>query len=108
MVMSVAHNNNPDPIDSQDTETLRLEILRLRDKVLGAESQTEVLQDYIADLQQLNTELNQTIHELAENSNLAIKGLQEATETLRAEMQHAPTMRIARAVARRLRVIDAS
>ncbi len=112
MLMSVVQRNHPDPIDSQNHETLRLEILRLRDLVLGAESQTEVLKDNtevlkakVTDLQQQNTELNQALHELASNSELTIQGLLKSNEYLHTELQHTPVMRIARAVARRLKLL---
>ncbi len=40
-----------DPIDSDDPQSLRHEILRQRDRALGLEARNEVLEDRIAELE---------------------------------------------------------
>ncbi|MDE0607868.1 MAG: hypothetical protein OXH78_12025 [Acidimicrobiaceae bacterium] len=83
----------PDPIDSTDPAELRAEILRLRDLNIGLTSQAEVLKEQVADLEARNEVLDDTVTEL-----------NEANQTLHVELGRSPIIRIARAVARRLKL----
>ncbi len=76
----------PDPIDSVDQAELRAEILRLRDLNIGLESRAEVRAERVADLEAQNKELN------------------VRNRALEVELGRSPMIRIARAVARRLRL----
>ena len=83
----------PDPIDSTDPAELRAEILRLRDLNIGLTSQAEVLKEQVADLEARNEVLDDTVTEL-----------NEANQTLHVELDRSPIIRIASAVARRLKL----
>lgn len=101
----------PDPIDSADPIDLRVEILKLRDLVLGLTSHAEVLADRVVELETQNDQLHavtearsrkleQTINEHEQTINeLAI-----ANQALHVELGRSPIIRIARAVARRLKL----
>lgn len=78
--------DGPDPIDSIDEAELRAEILRLRDLNIGLESRAEVLAERAADLEARNNELN------------------DHNRALEVELGRSPMIRIARAVARRLKL----
>ena len=82
-----------DPIDSIDQAELRMEILRLRDLNIGLSSQAEVLAEQVADLESQNKELNNTIEQLNDHNH-----------ALEVELGRSPMIRIARAVARRLKL----
>lgn len=56
----------PDPIEADDPDVLRAEILRLRDRVLGADGRIEVLEDRVEELERRERELddaNRALHE---------------------------------------------
>ncbi len=82
-----------DPINSTDPAELRAEILRVRDLSIGLTSHAEVLSERVADLETRNEELNSVVNEL-----------NEANQALHVELGHSPIIRIARAVARRLKL----
>ena len=125
----------PDPIDSADPQDLRVEILRLRDLVLGLGSSTEVSADRAAQLETQNNELADRAAQLetqnneladraaqleTQNNELAdraaqfetqnneldnvVNELNEVNRALHAELGRSPMIRIARAVARRLKL----
>ncbi len=78
----------PDPLDEGDIDTLRHEILRLRDIALGQRSRNHVLEDRIAELE------------------VQVEGLAERNGILEAELARNPVVRTARAAGaavRRLR-----
>lgn len=58
--------DDPDPIESDDPVTLRVEILRLRDGLLGADGRAEVLRDRVAELETREAELDAANAELQE------------------------------------------
>ena len=142
-----------DPIDSDELQELRIEILRLRDLGLGLESHSQVLADRVVELETQNTELDGAISTLAraveaqsnelqriigkieeanqalhvENQALLVDNqalhannnelneanqalhannneLNEANQALHVELGRSPVIRIARAVARRLKL----
>ncbi len=82
-----------DPIDSVDEAELRAEILRLRDLNIGLESRAEVLAERVADLEARNKEINDANQQLSDHSR-----------ELEVELGRSPIIRIARAVARRLKL----
>lgn len=82
----------PDPIDSTDPTELRAEILRLRDLNIGLSSHAEVLAERLADLQSRNEELDGAVNEL-----------DALNRALHVELGRSPIIRVARAVARRLK-----
>ena len=106
----------PDPIDSGSREELRVELLRLRDQALGAESRCEVLADRVAELEGQNHELDRSISELARSAEQMVQArdariseidkanqeLDKANQELHVELGRSPVIRVARAVARRL------
>ena len=115
----------PDPINSTTLEVLRLEILRLRDLNLGLKSQTEVLVDRVAELETQNDELDRALSELSRNAERTISELNVQNQTLSVhnqtlsvhnqtlsvhnqelhiELGRSPLIRIARAIARRLKL----
>ena len=108
----------PDPINNTTLEVLRLEILRLRDLNLGLKSQTEVLVDRVAELETQNDELDRAHRELSRNAESTISELSVHNQTLRVhnqtlrvhnqelhiELGRSPLIRIARAIARRLKL----
>ena len=101
----------PDPINSTTLEVLRLEILRLRDLNLGLKSQTEVLVDRVAELETQNDELDRALSELSHNAERTISELSVQNQTLSVhnqelhiELGRSPLVRIARAIARRLKL----
>ncbi|MDE0702018.1 MAG: hypothetical protein F4Y27_02045 [Acidimicrobiaceae bacterium] len=83
----------PDPIDSTDPDELRAEILRLRDLSIGMTSHAEVLGERLADLQTRNEQLDSAVNEL-----------NDLNQALHVELGRSPLIRIARAVARRLKL----
>lgn len=83
----------PDPIDSTDPAELRAEILRLRDLNIGLTSHAEVLNERVTDLKSRNEQLEITVNEL-----------NDLNRALHVELGRSPIIRIARAVARRLRL----
>jgi len=83
----------PDPIDSTDPAELRSEILRLRDLGIGLTSHAEVLGERVADLESRNEQLEGTVAEL-----------NDLNQALHVELGRSPIIRIARAVARRLKL----
>lgn len=48
-------------IDSDDPDVLRAEILRLRDQLMGADGRLEVRDDRIAELERIETWLNDRV-----------------------------------------------
>ncbi len=74
-----------DPIDDEDLEVLRHEILRLRDHAIGQDSRAEVLTDRVS-------ELEAELHELG-----------AINEELARELARNPLLRLARGVRLRLR-----
>lgn len=82
-----------DPIDSADQADLRAEILRLRDQNIGLESRAEVLAERTADLEARTKELNE-----------ANRILGDKNQALEVELGRSPIIRVARAVARRLKL----
>ena len=83
----------PDPIDSTDPAELRAEILRLRDLDIGLTSHAEVLGERVADLESRNEQLEGTVAEL-----------NDLNQALHVELGRSPIIRIARAVARLLKL----
>ncbi len=83
----------PDPIDSTDPAELRAEILRLRDLNIGLTSHSEVMDERVADLKNRNEQLDNTVTEL-----------NDLNQALHVELGRSPIIRIARAVARRLKL----
>ncbi|MEZ5165573.1 MAG: hypothetical protein R2695_03430 [Acidimicrobiales bacterium] len=75
----------PDPIDDADPQTLRVEILRLRDAVTAAYGRLEVARDRIAELEERE------------------RALADDNEHLHRELAKNPILRVARAVGRRVR-----
>ncbi len=101
----------PDPINNNDREVLRLEILRQRDLNLGLKSRTEVLVERVAELETQNDELDRALRELSENAGRTISELHAQNQELHAQNQElhielgrSPLIRIARAMARRLKL----
>lgn len=54
-------SSGPDMIDSDDPDVLRAEILRLRDQLMGADGRLEVRDDRIAELERIETWLNDRV-----------------------------------------------
>ncbi len=115
----------PDPINNTTLEVLRLEILRLRDLNLGLKSKTEVLVDRVAELETQNDELDRALSELSRNAENTISELGVLNQELNVhnqelnvhnqelnvhnqelliELGRSPLIRIARAIARRLKL----
>jgi len=84
MVDAPSSDSGSDPVDSSDPQTLRAEILRLRDTALGEGARADVLADRVAELE---TEL----HALGAHA-----------EALQARLNRSPLEMLARVV-RRLR-----
>ena len=77
--------NDPDPLEGQDLDSLRFEVLRLRSAFLASKGRIEVLLDRIENLEQCERELDEVI------------------QHLQAELSRHPLMRITEAVRRRIR-----
>ncbi len=77
--------DDEDPIDRDDPDLLRREILRVRDLLIGAGAREEVLTDLVNERDQQIVELDRTVQNLS------------------AELARNPLMRFARAALRRLR-----
>lgn len=96
-----------DPIDSDNMTELNLEILRLRDLALGHESRAEMLTARVEELEGRYSKLRKDNHVLEghiEGLEGHIEGLEEANQELHVELGRSPIIRVARAVARRLKL----
>ena len=88
-----------DPIDSDDPQSLRHEILRQRDSALGLEARNEVLEDRVAELEAQVEALGAEVVSL----RAQVVSLRAQVVSLRAELRRHPLVRIARRAARPLR-----